>query len=162
VRFDPDHRRLSSLQWTGGVEALNQFSDGYPLLVASEASLDDLNAGWWRPATRRWAWSGFGPTWCWKGVEAHDEDRLGLNWSSTPADDPCELQLVKPCARCPIPNVDPATGLSSPAVGDMLQAYRQDARLNGAVHLWHECHCPAGGRQVLRVGQPVRATTSST
>ena len=30
ARFDPDVRRLSSLQWTRGVEALNQFSDGYP------------------------------------------------------------------------------------------------------------------------------------
>ena len=27
VRFDPEHRRLSNLQWTGGVEAVNQFSD---------------------------------------------------------------------------------------------------------------------------------------
>jgi uncharacterized protein YcbX len=43
ARFDPDHRRLSSTKWTQGVEALNQFSDGFPLLVASEASLAELN-----------------------------------------------------------------------------------------------------------------------
>ena len=43
VRFDPDFRRLSSLDWTGGVEAPNQFSDGFPVLVASVASIDDLN-----------------------------------------------------------------------------------------------------------------------
>jgi hypothetical protein len=43
VRFDPEHRRLSSMKWTGGVEALNQFSDGFPILVASQASLDGLN-----------------------------------------------------------------------------------------------------------------------
>jgi hypothetical protein len=43
VRFDPAHRRLSSLKWTGGIEAPNQFSDGFPVLVTSEASLDDLN-----------------------------------------------------------------------------------------------------------------------
>jgi uncharacterized protein YcbX len=43
-----------------------------------------------------------------------------------------QLKPVKPCARCPIPNVDPATA-SSPEVGDTLQGYRQDARLNGAV-----------------------------
>ena len=40
VRFDPEQRRLSNLQWTGGVEAPNQFSDGYPVLVTSTASLD--------------------------------------------------------------------------------------------------------------------------
>ena len=44
-----------------------------------------------------------------------------------------QLRLVKPCPRCPIPNVDPATGLSSPEVGDMLQSFRADVRLNGAV-----------------------------
>ena len=43
VRFDPEHQRVSSLQWTGGIEALNQFSDGYPLLVISEASLAQFN-----------------------------------------------------------------------------------------------------------------------
>jgi hypothetical protein len=43
VRFDPAHRRLSSMHWTGGLEAPNRFSDGFPVLVASEASLDDLN-----------------------------------------------------------------------------------------------------------------------
>lgn len=37
-------RRLSSTDWTQGVEALNQFSDGFPLLVVSEASLAELNA----------------------------------------------------------------------------------------------------------------------
>ena len=51
VRFDPHYRRLSSTDWTQGVEALNQFSDGFPLLVVSEAfkskithktQLDDL------------------------------------------------------------------------------------------------------------------------
>jgi hypothetical protein len=34
VRFDPEHRRLSNLKWTEGVEAPNQFADGYPLLLA--------------------------------------------------------------------------------------------------------------------------------
>jgi uncharacterized protein len=36
VRFDPEQRRLSNRQWTGEVEALNQFSDGFPLLVIGE------------------------------------------------------------------------------------------------------------------------------
>ncbi|MBC7604773.1 MAG: MOSC N-terminal beta barrel domain-containing protein, partial [Ramlibacter sp.] len=43
VRFDPDEKRLSSLKWTDGAEALNQFSDGYPILVTSEGSLTELN-----------------------------------------------------------------------------------------------------------------------
>jgi uncharacterized protein YcbX len=43
VRFDPEHKRLSNLRWTGGVEAQNQFADGFALLVTSEASLAELN-----------------------------------------------------------------------------------------------------------------------
>ena len=154
ARFDPDVRRLSSLQWTRGVEALNQFSDGYPLLVASEASLDGLNA---RLANAGHAPVGierFRPNVVLAGVEAHDEDRLASLRVDT-GDAPVELLPVKPCARCPIPNVDPATGQSSPAVGDALQAYRQDARLNGAVTFGMNVIVTAGLEQVLRVGQPV-------
>lgn len=154
ARFDPDVRRLSSLQWTRGVEALNQFSDGYPLLVASEASLDGLNA---RLANAGHAPVGierFRPNVVLAGVEAHDEDRLASLRIDT-GDAPVELLPVKPCARCPIPNVDPATGQSSPAVGDALQAYRQDARLNGAVTFGMNVIVTAGLEQVLRVGQPV-------
>jgi hypothetical protein len=65
VRFDPEHKRVCNTDWTGGLEALNQFSDGYSILVLSEASLAQFNeklvAAVWRP----WAWSAFGPTSCW-------------------------------------------------------------------------------------------------
>jgi hypothetical protein len=43
VRFDPEVERASSRQWTGGETALNQFSDGFPLMVISQPSLDELN-----------------------------------------------------------------------------------------------------------------------
>jgi len=43
VRFHPETRRIASLDWTGGVEAPTMFADGFPLLVISRASLDDLN-----------------------------------------------------------------------------------------------------------------------
>ena len=35
VRFDPEHKRVCNTEWTGGLEALNQFSVGYSLLVLS-------------------------------------------------------------------------------------------------------------------------------
>lgn len=43
------------------------------------------------------------------------------------------LEAVKPCGRCPIPNIDPDTALSSPAVGDTLQTYRVDPQHKGAI-----------------------------
>ena len=43
VRFDPEFQRPSASTWTGDVQALNQFSDGFPLLVVREAALSELN-----------------------------------------------------------------------------------------------------------------------
>ena len=42
VRFDMSQPRLSAAEWTGGREVPTLFSDGYPLLVLSQGSIDDL------------------------------------------------------------------------------------------------------------------------
>ena len=162
VRFDPEERRLSSLQWTGGIEALNQFSDGYPVLVISEASLDQFNENLlarghaavgmerFRPNIVLGAPAG--------GIELapHDEDRLEFLQIATPQG-MVELKPVKPCPRCPIPNVDPATGVTSPEVGDLLQSYRQDARLGGAITFGMNLIVLQGVDHLLKVGQLVAA-----
>ena len=151
VRFDPTHRRLSSLKWTGGLEAANQFSDGFPLLVLSQASLDGLNqrlaAGGQAPVPM----ARFRPNIVLSGLQAHDEDRLA--WLHLATDSGLvRLKLVKPCPRCPIPNIDPATALSHPAVGDALQGYRQDARVGGAVTFGMNAIVCEGDGVVLRLG----------
>jgi len=156
VRFDPEHRRLSNLKWTGGAEAANQFSDGYPLLVVGTASLDALNA---RLAAAGHAPVGierFRPNLVLEGLDAHDEDNLGLVRIATEAGE-VRLRPVKPCPRCPIPNIDPATAESSPAVGDTLQAYRRDDRVGGAPTFGMNAIIVAGGDAILRVGQAVAA-----
>jgi uncharacterized protein YcbX len=132
VRFDPANKRLASAQWTGTIAAEAAFSDEYPLLVTSLASLDELN--------RRIAASGaapvtmqrFRPNLVLSGLDAHGEDHLDEIHFTTP-DGPVRLKLVKPCARCSIPDVDPLTAETGHAVGDALAAYRADARLNGAL-----------------------------
>ncbi|GAC1534092.1 MAG: MOSC N-terminal beta barrel domain-containing protein [Ramlibacter sp.] len=154
VRFDPDHQRLSSLRWTGGLEVPNQFNDGYPVLVLGEAPLAGLNQ---RLVAKGHAPVGierFRPNLVLAGGEAHDEDRV--TELHVAADHAVRLQLVKPCPRCPIPNIDPATALSEPLVGDTLQVYRQDPRLDGAVSFGMNAIVREGHDQVLRVGQAVR------
>lgn len=132
VRFDPEHKRRSSIKWTRGQTALNQFSDGYPLLVVSEASLDELNARLGQKGLVGVGIERFRPNVVLAGLQAHDEDRAQtLHLSSTPT--PFVLSLVKPCARCPIPDIDPETALSDPRVSRVLQSYRQDARVNQAI-----------------------------
>jgi uncharacterized protein YcbX len=118
VRFDPQGRRVSERRWTGAREATTQFADGFAVLVTSEASLDELNtrltqAGHAPVDQRR-----FRPNIVLAGVSAHDEDRVGALTVDAGA---ATLEAVKPCGRCPIPNIDPDTALSSPAVGDTLQ-----------------------------------------
>ena len=156
VRFDPEHKRLSSLKWTGGVEAQNQFSDGYPLLVASEGSLAELNA---RLAAQGHAAVGmerFRPNIVLAGLEAHDEDRVELLHVRTDEGE-ARLQPVKPCSRCPIPDIDPATAESSPEVGDLLRTYRADPRVDGAITFGMNAIVLQGIEHMLRRGQPVGA-----
>ncbi|HEX2531713.1 MAG TPA: MOSC N-terminal beta barrel domain-containing protein, partial [Burkholderiaceae bacterium] len=43
VRFHPHAQRMANAQWTNGVDAPVLFADGYPLLLLSTASLEDLN-----------------------------------------------------------------------------------------------------------------------
>ena len=162
VRFDPSYRRISSLQWTGGIEALNQFNDGYPVLVISEASLEHFNE---KLLARGHAAVGMerfrpnivlghpadGPE-----LAPHDEDRLALLQIGT-EQGAVQLKPVKPCPRCPIPNIDPATALSSTEVGDLLQSYRQDVRVHGAVTFGMNAIVLQGIDHLLRVGQSVGA-----
>ena len=153
VRFDPEHRRLSNTKWTQGAEALNQFSDGYPLLLASTASLELLNGKLAAKGLPAVGIERFRPNIVLEGVEAHDEDRLEL---LRIAADEGEVQLrpVKPCPRCPIPNIDPATAQSDPAVTDALQAYRRSELLDGAVAFGMNAIVVEGIDRTLRVGQP--------
>jgi uncharacterized protein YcbX len=156
VRFDPHYRRLSSTDWTQGVEALNQFSDGFPLLVVSEASLAELNARLVAAGQEPVGMERFRPNVVLAGVQAHDEDRVDMVRVAVGQQE-VHLQPVKPCTRCPIPNIDPATAHSSPVVADTLQAYRQDPRVGGAITFGMNAIVRQGVGQVLRVGQPIGA-----
>jgi len=155
VRFDPEQQRLSDMKWTEGAAAANQFSDGFPLLVASEASLAELN--------RRLAEAGhppvgmerFRPNIVLAGIDAHDEDRLDV--IRIAAGEEVQLRPVKPCPRCPIPNIDPATAQVTPEVSDTLQAYRRNDIVGGAVTFGMNAIVQKGADQTLRVGQTVTA-----
>ena len=156
VRFDPEHRRLSSEKWTGGAEALNQFSDGYPLLVASTASLELLNDKLAAAGQAPVGIERFRPNIVLEGVEAHDEDRLESLRIVTD-DGQVQLRPVKPCGRCPIPNIDPATGESNPVVTDTLQAYRRNELLGGTPSFGMNAIVVDGFDRTLKVGQTVSA-----
>jgi uncharacterized protein len=85
------------------------------------------------------------------GLDAHGEDPLDEIVIGT-EEGVVRLKLVKPCARCPIPDVDPDTGVPGHAVGDALAAYRADARLGGALTFGMNAVIVEGFERTLRVG----------
>ena len=155
VRFDPEHRRLSDRKWTGDIEALNQFSDGFPLLVASQASLDLLNEKLATQGHPPVGMERFRPNIVLSGLQAHDEDRVVM--FEVAGDPPVRLRPVKPCGRCPIPDIDPATAQSDPAVSAALRTYRSNELLNGALSFGMNLVIAQGIDQTLKVGQVVTA-----
>ena len=158
VRFDDAHRRRSSATWSRGHEGLNRFSDGFAVLVLSQASLTELNRrlqAQGQPAVdvRR-----FRPNLVLDGADwmAHDEDRVGALHIQTDAGT-AALLPVKPCPRCPIPDIDPDDASTRAPVTPVLQTYRADARVGGALSFGMNALVVQGVGQVLRVGQTVSA-----
>jgi uncharacterized protein YcbX len=151
ARFDPEAARHADRRWTGAIDATAAFQDAFPFLVASTASLEEVN--------RRLALGGeapvtlarFRPNLVLSGLEAHGEDHL--DEIAFAADGgPVRLKLVKPCSRCSIPDVDPERGTAGNAVGDVLAQYRADARLGGALTFGMNAVIAAGVGRTLAVG----------
>jgi uncharacterized protein YcbX len=157
VRFDPEQRRLANPRWTGPIEAETAFTDAYPILVTSTAGLDELN--------RRLAAAGhaavtmqrFRPNLVLDGLDANGEDHLDEVVFEAP-EGPVRLKLVKPCDRCTVPDVDPATGVPGHAVGDTLSAYRADARLDGAITFGMNAVILEGIEATLKTGMTGQAS----
>ncbi|MCC7464087.1 MAG: MOSC N-terminal beta barrel domain-containing protein [Gammaproteobacteria bacterium] len=125
LRFDPRRTRLSAMQWTRGIAAPNQFSDGFPLLVANRASLAALNGQLDTPLPM----NRFRPNLVLDGLAPWDEDRIDeLHIGAV------HLRLVKPSTRCIITTIDQD---SATPTGEeplrTLRACRYDAVLRGVL-----------------------------
>ena len=88
------------------------FSDGFPILLANDASLADLNARLAQNHSSPIPMDRFRPNIVVSGAEAWSEDRWGSMTS-----DSLELNVVKPCSRCKIPTIDQATGRTAAPSG---------------------------------------------
>lgn len=121
------------------------FADGFPFLVTSQASLDDLN--------RRLSWAAdmrrFRPNVVVEGAaRPWDED----HWQSAELGE-VPVALAKPCSRCIMTTVDPDTGTRS-VDGEPLRTLSRFRRTDGGVIFGvNGVHLQTG---TLRVGDPVR------
>ncbi len=157
VRFDPDQRRLSERRWSAAIEAENAFTDAFPLLVAGSASLDEVNRRLQDQGEVPVEMARFRPNLVLDGLAAHDEDHLDAIVFDA-AEGPVRIRLVKPCGRCSIPDVDPATAAQGHAVADVLATYRADARIDGQSSFGMNAVIVEGIDRVLRIGMTGRAS----
>lgn len=155
VRFRPGVHRPTSTKWTGGTPAETRFADGYPILVIGQASLDDLNAKLKNAGRDALPMNRFRPNLVVDGLEAFEEDYVESFSANGLA-----LRPVKPCARCPIPAIDQATGISGPDPLDILQAYRANPRMEGAVCMGMNAIVSEGEGATLHVGQNLEVSVA--
>jgi uncharacterized protein YcbX len=132
ARFDPDHQRPSDPAWAQGHAGLNTFGDGFPLLIVGAASMQEFNRRAQAMGRSGVDVQRFRPNLVIAGLQPHQEDTLRRLVLSTPQGE-VEITPVKPCVRCAIPDIDPEDGQPDAAVNPVLQSYRQDARMNGAL-----------------------------
>lgn len=92
------------------------FADGFPFLLISQASLDDLNRRLAQPVEMR----RFRPNLVVDGCEPYEEDR----WRRIRIGE-LTFRVVKPCSRCPIPTIDPDTGERGAEPMRTLMSYRR-------------------------------------
>lgn len=126
VRFDDTKPRACNPDYVGDSGAATLFSDGYPLLVVGQASLDDLNRRLTSQGFPAVPMNRFRPNLVLDGLEAHDEDHL-----ATIAFGDLVLRPVKPCVRCEITTTDQASGARNLEPLRTLTTYRRDDRLAG-------------------------------
>jgi len=92
------------------------FADGFPFLVISQASLDDLNSRLEEPISM----VRFRPNFVIAGTMPFEEDQ----WKRIRIGE-LDFEVVKPCARCVLTTVDPATGQKGPEPLKTLAGYRR-------------------------------------
>jgi len=143
IRFDASTKRGSDPVFTDGVPAWTEFSDGFAILVISEASLADLNARLDQPLPM----NRFRPNVVITDVGAYEEDHL---WALI--SDKIELRLVKPCTRCQVTTTDQDTGLRSLEPLRTLGYYRMNS-VFGGVAFGQNAIVARGAGEKLYVGQ---------
>ncbi len=150
--FFPEYsQRVVDTAWAG-VGHQTAFSDGFPLLVISQASFDDLSQRWGQAID----WRRFRPNIVIAGDFApYSED----TWTALKIGD-VELALVKPCSRCVIPSINPQTGAKDSSLNRVLAQHRRAN--DGKIYLGQNAIIQKASLQsVLHIGDKVQIISKS-
>lgn len=153
LRFDDARPRHADARWAGGRAAMpgsfSRFSDGFPLLLLSQPSVDALNVRLHARGVEPVGVERFRPNLVVSADHAHEEDAL-----ESLTDGTVTLRRVKPCARCQVIEVDQRAGVAQApgSLLDVLAGYRADASLGGGLAFGQNCIVTAGLGAPMRVG----------
>jgi uncharacterized protein len=149
VRFDQRRKRPCAEEWTQGVEAYSQFSDAFPWLLISQASLDELNTRLKQPLPM----NRFRPNIVVDGLAPFGEDEVNEFIAGD-----VRLRAVKPCTRCAITTTDQMTGeRTTEEPLKTLKEFRFDRGLRG-VTFGQNMILVSGLGNELKVGQRLDVT----
>ena len=115
VYFPDDEFRQVDLTYANSGDK-TAFSDGFPLLLISQASLDELNARLESPV----GMNRFRPNLVLEGCEAFSED----SWKEIQIGK-VSFRIVKPCSRCVIPSINIETAVKEDEPLKTLVTYRK-------------------------------------
>lgn len=136
-RIDPDYDNAAQTV---------SFADGFPLLLISESSLQRFNEELERPITME----RFRPNLVVSGCEAFAEDQ----WRSFTISG-IQFDVVKPCSRCVIPSIDPATGVKDNSILKALASSRRIFADQGDHAAYFGQNVIARGVGTIRLGEAV-------
>lgn len=119
VYFPDDEFRQVDLTYANQGDR-TAFSDGFPLLLTSQASLDDLNQRLVLNHAEPVTMNRFRPNLVVGGCESFAED----SWKKLRIGD-MTFRVVKPCSRCVIPNIDIATAARGSEPAKTLATFRK-------------------------------------
>jgi uncharacterized protein YcbX len=120
IYMPEDYARLVDTRFATQQQRVG-FADGFPLLIATQASLDDFNQKISSVnSDLKIGMNRFRPNIVIAGSVAWAEDQ----WQRIAIGN-IELSLVKPCSRCIMPSINPETAEKEMAVNQVLLKYRR-------------------------------------
>lgn len=153
VRFDDEHRRPVEARYLQGEQAHTAFADGYPFLIAAEASLEALNHSLGRKGIEPLPMNRFRPNIVVEGSPAFAED----GWQDVSEQEGrYRFGIRKPCQRCKITTVDQASGTIE-VPGEPLQTLIQmkTQPLRPGAYFGQNATLLEGAGQTIKVGDEI-------
>jgi uncharacterized protein len=147
VYMPDDTKRLVDKRYAANDE-VTSFSDGYPILMIGQSTLDNLNS----KLTEALSMERFRPNLVFTGGHAHIEDEMAAFSIG-------EINFlgVKPCARCVMTTINQQTAQGGKEPLKTLSTYRQK---NNKIYFGQNVLQQQNG--IIKVGNEIKITTQQT